>query len=277
LYNGSGVELYDAASNTIYKAQLPAPPASTGGAEAPPSLSAIQNALDKLAGTFTLSGATPTTVAGQGAYQLRLTPSSNGGLVGAAEIAWDATHGIPLRLALYAVGDTTPVLELTATQITYGPVAASDVQINFPSDAHVVDLGAPGSGASGTAGSAPVTGVAAVSAQLSFPLVAPAALGGQSRSEVRLVHMDGSPAALVTYGQGLGSLAVLEAQQSARAGNGGLTSSLPTVSVASGVSATELPTALGTVLRFDKAGVSFTLAASQSASAVVGEARRIAG
>jgi outer membrane lipoprotein-sorting protein len=281
LYDGSSVELYDGASNTVYRAQLPQAAGDQSGSasQTPPTVAQIQNGLDKLAGAFTISGATPTTVADQGAYLVRLSPKTNGGLFGAAEVAWDALHGVPLRLAVYAVGDSTPVLELTATQIAYGPVSPLDVQIALPSDVHVVDLGTIGGGSS-DAGSAaaPVTGVAAVAAQLPFALVAPDSLAGQSRTEVRLVQVDGSPAALVTYGQGLGSVALLEGQQKAHAGGGsGLLAGLPSVSLASSVSGTELATALGTVVRFDKGGVAYTVAASQPTSTVVDAARSIAG
>ena len=76
---------------------------------------------------WNLSGATPTNVAGQPSYTVRISPKHDGGLLGAAEVAWDAAHGVPLRAAVYAQGETTPVLELEATDISFGKVAAADV------------------------------------------------------------------------------------------------------------------------------------------------------
>src|SRR5439155_204165 len=80
------------------------------------------------------------------------------------------------------------------------------------------------------------------------------------RQDVRLVELDGTPSALVTYGRGLGGIAVLESPaqaqpqaqaQGGRDGGGGL--SLPKISI-NGASGQELDTALGTVVRFERAG-----------------------
>ena len=103
-----------------------------------------------------------------------------------------------------------------------------------------------------------MTGLPAVQAKVGFALAAPDALVGLPRKEVRLVELDGTPGALVTYGQGLGGIAVLESpakaqpqtQQGGRDGGGGL--SLPKISI-NGASGQELDTALGTVVRFDRA------------------------
>src|SRR5581483_10697193 len=128
LDDGATLQIYDAASNTLYRAALPAHPTTgTSSAHIPPSVAQIQSALDKLGGFVAVAGPTPTTVAGEGAYSVRLSPKANGGLLGGAELAWDAAHGVPLRFAIYAKGDSSPVLELTATQISFGAVPASDV------------------------------------------------------------------------------------------------------------------------------------------------------
>ena len=42
--------------------------------------------------------------AGQPAYTVRIAPKHDGGLLGAAELAWDAARGVPLRVAVYAAG-----------------------------------------------------------------------------------------------------------------------------------------------------------------------------
>ena len=56
---------------------------------------------------------------------MRITPRHDGGLLGGAEVAWDAEHGVPLRAAVYANGAADPVLELKATDIAFGKVAAA--------------------------------------------------------------------------------------------------------------------------------------------------------
>ena len=63
------------------------------------------------------------TTAGQPSYTVRIAPKDDGGLLGAAELAWDAARGVPLRAAVYAQGTQDPVLELEATDIAYGPIA----------------------------------------------------------------------------------------------------------------------------------------------------------
>ena len=47
-------------------------------------------------------------VAGRPAYTVRIAPKHDGGLIGAAELAWDARSGTPLRAAVYASGAPSP-------------------------------------------------------------------------------------------------------------------------------------------------------------------------
>jgi hypothetical protein len=96
--------------------------------------------------------------------------------------------------------------------------------------------------------------------------------------------MGGRSAALVTYGQGLGGLAVIEQQATASTarqlnlsqGSGehqrGL--SLPTVTIG-GSSAQELDTALGTVVRFTRQGVTYTVLGSVTPSVADAAARAL--
>ena len=51
--------------------------------------------------------------------------------------------GVPLQFAIYARGNTTPVLELKATSISYGAIPASDFNISPPAGAKVVRLAEP--------------------------------------------------------------------------------------------------------------------------------------
>ena len=55
----------------------------------------ISSALTQLAEHATLSGADPTTQAGQPAYKVSVTPKHDAGLLGQAEVAWDAANGDP--------------------------------------------------------------------------------------------------------------------------------------------------------------------------------------
>ena len=130
---------------------------------------------------------------------------------------------------------------------------------------------------------AEVTGPAAVARRLPFALAAPSKLVGLPRQSVTLLDWAGHPAALVTYGQNLGGVAVIEQdakttkalpQDSVPAHpNGdrhGL--SLPTVSI-NGATGQELDTALGTMVRFTRGGVTYTVVGSVPAAAAEAAAR----
>ena len=126
-----------------------------------------------------------------------------------------------------------------------------------------------------------VTGVAAVSKAVPFKLSAPAKLVGLPRQEVRLVDWKGKKAAVVTYGQNLGGMVVIEQpadpaaqpqpQPTDRHGDhGGLR--LPKVSI-NGATGEELDTALATMIRFDRGGVSYTVLGSVPPAAAQAAAR----
>jgi hypothetical protein len=288
--------LYDAAAGTLYRYQLPdgaEGSASSGSSASPgssssgssqsspadsheiPTVGEIQEAIEHVMKHASLSGATPTDVAGQAAYSVRISPSHNGGLVGGAELAWDAVHGVPLRLAVYSTESSSPVLELTATEVSYGPVEESVFDISPPSNTKVTEVSAPDN-ASGNAGEqahehgreAPVTGTGAVQAALPFTLDAPRTLAGMPLGTVRLIHLDGKPAALLGYGEGLGGIMVLEGQAKTSAPSGSgesssqeLPAGLPQVKLP-GADADELPTPLGTLLQFDRTGIGYLIAGS---------------
>jgi outer membrane lipoprotein-sorting protein len=269
LSDGHQVTVYDSGTNTVYKAELPAQNTDgTGGAQQdqPPSVADIQNQLNQLMDHAIVSGAQPTDVAGQPAYNVRIEPKQNGGLVGGAELAWDAVHGTPLRAAVYSKGDSSPVIELSVTDISFGPVDSSVFDVGPPSGAKVTDLTPQGGGsAEGSGGSdqPPVTGVQQVQAAVSFPLAAPDSLAGMQRNEVRLIRSGDHPAALVTYGQGLGGIAVIEHAADSQSSQGGATGgpSIPTVSI-DGVQGHELDTPLGSLIAFQRGGVGYTVVGS---------------
>jgi outer membrane lipoprotein-sorting protein len=281
--DGKTITVYDGTSNTAYVVTPPPHKDSAGSKPSgPPSVAKIEQALKDLARTANVSGAQPSNVAGREAYTVTLSPRHDGGLVGSAQLAWDAANGTPLRAAVYASGNPKPVLELQATDISFGKVAGSDLSASPPAGAKVqkVDLSGHDAAAGGAAKDAkPVTGVKAVSAALPFALKAPDTLVGLPRHEVRLITMGSDKGALVTYGAGLGGVAVLQtpakpagqpAQQAPRGDRKGL--SLPKVSI-DGTSAEELSTALGTVVRFERGGVQYVIVGSVTPQAAEAAAR----
>ena len=287
--NNRSFWIYDPSSNTAYEGTLPASmtaarrKAADKKRETIPSVSQIQSDLNKLAHHLNVSGAIPGDIAGQPAYTVQVSPKHDGGLLGDAQLAWDAVRGVPLRFAIYASGDSSPVLELTATDISFGSVPSSNFSISPPSGAKVVKVSAPSSHAATTregAKHAHVSGVAAVARHLHFPLLAPGTLVRLPRRSVTLLDWAGSPAALVTYGQNLGGVAVIE--QSANSGrklnlgssggDHGSGLSLPTVSI-NGVTGQELDTALGTMVRFTRGSVTYTVVGSVPPAAAEAAAR----
>jgi outer membrane lipoprotein-sorting protein len=290
VFNNGSFWVYDPSANTVYEGTLPKDalrnhaqgkggprnqgPATQGprseGTEKIPSTTQIQSDLNRLARRLDLSGAIPGDVAGHAAYTVRVGPKHSAGLLGAAELAWDAIKGVPLRVAIYARGDSSPVLELKATDISYGQVPASDFNISPPSNAKVVKIATPSAKTShareGTHHR--VSGLKAVQSRLPFKLDAPGTLVGLKRRAVTLLDWKGTPAALVAYGQNLGGIAVLE--QRAEQGGSQLAGkahgdrsglSLPTVSI-NGITGQELDTALGTMVRFTRAGITYTVLGS---------------
>jgi outer membrane lipoprotein-sorting protein len=272
VWNDTTVSVYDASSNTVYRANLPNH-SSKGSADengTPPTLADIDKVLTEIGVHWALSGARPTDVAGRPAYSVSVSPKHDGGLLGSLELAWDAVQGTPLRLGIYAQGSSAPVLQLAAKDISYGAVPTGDVDVAPPAGAKVVDLAAPGSNAHEGSGKAAVTGLAAVKAAAGFPVVAPDTLVGLPRNDVRLV---GGDTVLVLYGQGLGRIVLVERKADASSSNGML-SSLPTVSL-DGLTAHELATQLGTALAWRAGGTSYVLAGSLPAAAAEAAARAV--
>lgn len=272
VWNDTKVTVYDASSNTAYTFDLPAQKAKTT-TDTPPTLDEITTFLTDLGKHWTVSGAVPSNVAGQEAYTARISPSHDGGLLGAGELAWDALRGTPLKVAIYAQGATSPVLALEATDISYGSVPDSDVAVSPPAGAKIVDLSSQAPAKSGGTKTPPVTGLAAVQAAAPYAVV-PDSLVGLPRQDVRLVGPADSQTVLAVYGQGLGAIVVAERKADAKGGAGGMLAGLPTVSL-DGVTAHELPTQLGTVLGWDRGGVSYVLAGSVPTAAAESAAREL--
>jgi hypothetical protein len=149
--------------------------------------------------------------------------------------------------------------------VKYGPVADSTFSITPPADAHVVNV----SQKDAKHGNSPRR----VARKLPFQLSAPATLEGRKRSGVRRV-MGG---ALISYGNGPDALAVFErAAKPQKPATGGGDQhgqlELPTVNI-NGATAKVIDTPLGSVVSFDRAGVSYTVLGSVHAAVAEAAAR----
>jgi outer membrane lipoprotein-sorting protein len=249
-YDGQTLSMYDASTNTLYRYTPPkegegeeswsgsSADTSDSGPNAHhevPSVAKIEEAIAHLSNHADVSGATPTDVAGQAAYTVRVSPKEGGSLLAGAELSWDAVHGVPLRTAVYSTESAAPVLELAATSISYGPVEASVFEFTPPANAKVEEVVLPKPGEH--------RGSASQDGEHEHPKV-------------------------TTHGSGPGTIAVLEGK--AKAGSS-QTSPLPEglqqVKI-DGTVASELPTELGTLLSFERSGVRYLIAGAVPPSAV---------
>jgi outer membrane lipoprotein-sorting protein len=246
MYDGHTVTVYDAASNTLYRYTPPAHEGSkdegsmasdSGKPGEVPSVAKIEEAIAKLKHA-TLSGATPTDVAGQPAYTARISPSESGSLIGGAELSWDASNGVPLRAAVYSSTSSSPVLELAASEISFGPVESSVFEFTPPSNAKVEEVTLP-------SGSAKDEG----------------ASGGKEHPNV------------TTRGTGITAVKVLESKVKPGEQQPNLPEGLQKVKIDSTTTATELPTALGTLLSFERSGVRYVLAGAITPAQIEAVAR----
>jgi outer membrane lipoprotein-sorting protein len=252
--------VYDGTSNTAYQGKVPKHRESRAERHHKiPSVSRIQQGLNRARKhKLDISGPTPSNIAGQPAYTVRVGPGEPGGLLGAVELAWDAARGLPLRVAVYARGNSDPVLELVATEISYGAVDTSNFAIQPPADAHVVKIDTGGKREHARA-----------ARKLPFKVSAPKTLAGRKRAGVRVLH---GRVAVVRYGRNLDGLLVVEkaAKPESQTSNHHL--EFPTVDV-NGATAKVIDTPLGSVVTFQRGGVQYTVLGSVHAAVTEAAAR----
>jgi len=256
LWDGKTAEMYDASTNTLfrYTPKQSSAAAATGssGSSAqsgspsqvhrfPPNLSEVQEGIAHAEEHAVLSGAIPADVAGQSAYTVRVSPREDGGLIAGAEVSWDAVHGNPLRAAIYSTSSSAPVIELAATEISYGQPESSALEFTPPANAKVQNV--------------------------ELPEGKPEQSSGTSE--------DREKPQVSVHGKGLG--AIVLAQSPVKSGSESLPSELEELQQVNidGSKASELPTQLGTLLTFERAGVRYLLVGSVTPSAIEAFARSL--
>ncbi len=170
---------------------------------------------------------------------MRVSPKEGGSLLGGAELSFDANNGAPLRGAIYSTTSSSPVIELAATEISFGPVASSVFEITPPAGAKVEELTLPSS---------------------SGAHADHKAAGQQQKPKI------------TGHGHGLSTIGVLEAKTHGGSKTSSSLEGLPKVNI-NGASASELRTELGTLLTFERSGMRYLLAGSVSASSIEALAR----
>jgi outer membrane lipoprotein-sorting protein len=284
--SGNTLWLYHAATNTVYKTTM-APDKkdkADKGAELPPTVAAVKRVLRQLGGDATVSGAIPDNVAGRPAYSTRIEPKSNGGLVGGADLTWDAANGAPLRVAVFARGQNDPVMAIEATDVSFGAVDPSVFDVSPPADAKIEELSPAAQSAklkNGKKAYRRVTGLRAAQAAAPFTISAPAKLAGQKRSGVMLIGRGSKKSVVVRYGKGLGGITVIESLATKADGPAATAASkkverdsiqIPTAKVGS-AEAMALGTPLGAVVSFTRGGVRYVVIGSVTQQVALAAAR----
>src|SRR4029077_11444511 len=203
-----------------------------------PTVAKIEAAISHASAHTNVSGATPTDVAGQAAYTVRVSPKEGGSLIGGAELSWDAVHGVPLRAAIYSSTSSSPTIELAATEISYGPVNSSVFDFTPPANAKVQEI-------------------------------APASDDATKPTDSSGRH--GERPQVTTHGHGIASVTVIESktkqEDASKQASPTTPEGLQTVKI-DGVEASELPTELGTLLSFERSGVRYLLVGPVGPAAV---------
>jgi outer membrane lipoprotein-sorting protein len=245
IWDGHTLTVLDAAEETAYRwtpkqseTGAPSTPGEDHGHEAP-SVAKVEEAIAHLRKHVNVAEASPTDVGGQPAYTVRISPKEAGSLIGAAEVSFDAVHGLPLRAAIYSSTDPSPVIELAASEVSYGPVASSVFEIQPPAGAKVQELklhehsSAQQPGHTGT---------------------------GQGNTH------------LTAHGNGITTIGVLETPEKSGSKTSGQLEGLPKVNI-NGAQASELRTELGTILTFARSGVRYVVAGALAPGPVEALAR----
>ena len=150
VHNGAQLWTYDSETNSVEQGTDTgnAGNAKQGQAEKAPGKqypaltpqAAAQQLLDQLSPTTQVSVGSPRTVAGRSAYLLVLAPKQQGSLIGQAEISVDSATGTPLGVALYPVGSSAALFDVSFTSVSLATPAASRFDFTPPKGATVTPL-----------------------------------------------------------------------------------------------------------------------------------------
>ena len=154
IHNGKDVWVYDSEQNSVGHAtstdsgvQHDKSDKTKDGSAVPLTpQQAAQKFIDAVTPTTNVSVDRTQSVAGRGAYTLRLTPKQKGSLIGRVEIAIDAQNGAALRVAVYPTGSNTAAFEVGFTSVSFSAPPASRFNFTPPKGAKVSPLTGPGSG-----------------------------------------------------------------------------------------------------------------------------------
>jgi outer membrane lipoprotein-sorting protein len=226
--NGSLLWVYSAQTNTATEYTLPVnaghaaqpQPSSSPGLNIGNLPSGVTANLAQLMSAVELN-VTQGTVSGQSAYILTVTPTAANTTVGSVDVAFDTTTYLPLRLQVFAKGQSAAVLSAQLTNVSYTAVAATEFMP--PANATIVKGTLPAKDrveqALGKATGQQMTSAALslkqVEAQAGFPLLSPGAqVSGLAFQDAHLLPAAAShgKVAVLRYGTGAGTVVLAEGQ-----------------------------------------------------------------
>lgn len=139
IHHGSDAWVWDSSANTVGHLVLP-PADRTAGTPALPLETPAQLAtalVTALRPTTSVTVGAPEWVAGRSAYELLLTPRQQGSLVDRIAIDVDAATAVPLRVRVFAVGNTDAAFTTTFTSVHFAAPATSVFAFTPPAGATV--------------------------------------------------------------------------------------------------------------------------------------------
>jgi outer membrane lipoprotein-sorting protein len=182
----------------------------------------IQSMIEKMAPTASLEVGTAR-VAGRDAYLLVMTPTADNTVFGSAQVAFDAEHFLPLRVEVFAKSGEDPVLSAGFSRVSFDPVDASLFTFSPPAGTTVEkkEIEVPknmldhGKRAEADKGAKRPLSLEEAQAQAGFDLALPEnpplPFAG---ARVLPGHGEGSPVVVLTYGEGFGTVAVVQTELS---------------------------------------------------------------
>jgi outer membrane lipoprotein-sorting protein len=140
--NGKDVWIWDSKKNTATHHVLSPDEAAQNPADIAKNLpkspqEAADLALKAIDPTTVVTTGNSATIAGRDAYELILSPRDTSSLVGQIRLAIDAKEHLPLRVQVFAKGESNAVFEVGFTQVTFARPDASRFQFTPPAGAKV--------------------------------------------------------------------------------------------------------------------------------------------
>jgi outer membrane lipoprotein-sorting protein len=138
IHNGKDVWTYTSTTNAVTHASVGTahvPSEADLARSAPPG--AAQQALRAIGPTTRVSVDRTARVAGRPAYQLDLAPRDSRSLIASVRIAVDAATSTPLRVQVFAVGSSTPAIQVGFTNVSFSPPNQSVFRFVPPAGAKV--------------------------------------------------------------------------------------------------------------------------------------------